>query len=192
MDEIATGKHILHSKLPVFCKHAARIILNKKMKTQLKNLRIYPTYVLKGTQAWDNFWIFLDLNQILICPSQIFEKNFASFPSIFARISMFEHFRGDWAYAEPNFFWEISKKFFLKIFTLVLLDRFLDVFSKFWFFIGEICILIRDFWVIFENYSMRMLSIHGNNFIAYWAYAEPISLHAEHTRNEFPRMLSQR
>ncbi len=66
----------------------------------------------KGTQAWDNFEFFLDLNQILICPSYIFEKNFASFPSIFARISMFEHFRGDWAYAEPNFFWEISKNFF--------------------------------------------------------------------------------
>ncbi len=30
-------------------------------------------------------------------------------------------------------------------FTLVLLDRFLDGFSKFGFFIGEICILIRDF-----------------------------------------------
>jgi hypothetical protein len=37
-----------------------------------------------------------------------------------------------------------------------------------------------------------MLSIRGNDFIACWAYAEPISSHAEHTRNEFPRMLSQR
>ena len=105
---------------------------------------------------------------------------------------MFEHFRGDWAYAEPNFFWEISKNFFFKIFTLVLLDRFLDGFSKFGFFIGKICILVRDFWVIFENYSMRMLSICRNDFIACWAYAEPISSHAEHTRNEFPLMLSQR
>ncbi len=43
-----------------------------------------------------------------------FEQNFASFPSIFARILMFEHFSGDWAYAEPNFFWEISKKIFLQ------------------------------------------------------------------------------
>ncbi len=111
---------------------------------------------------------------------------FASFPSIFARISMFEHFRGDWAYAEPIFFWAISNKFFFfKIFTLILLDRFLDGFWKFWFFIGEIWILIRDFWVIFENYSMRMLSIRGNDFNACWAYAEPISSHVEHTRNEF-------
>ncbi len=76
------------------------------------------------------------------------------------------------------------QKFFFKIFTLVLLDRFLDGFSKFWFLIGEICILIRDFWVIFENYSMHMLSIGGNDFIACWAYAEPISSHAEHTRTQ--------
>ncbi len=105
---------------------------------------------------------------------------------------MYEHFRGDWAYGEPNFFWEIYKKFFSKILTLVLLDRFLDGFSKVRLFIGEICILIRDFWVFFENYSMRMLSIRGNDFIACWAYVEPISSHAQYTRNEFPRMLSQR
>ena len=74
---------------------------------------------------------------------------------------------------------DIPKIFFLKIFTLVPLDRFLDGFSKFGFFIGEICILIRDFWVIFENYSMRMLSIRGNDFIAWWAYVERISAHAQ-------------
>jgi hypothetical protein len=91
-----------------------------------------------------------------------------------------------------KFFWEISNNFFFQNLHFVLLDGFLDGFSKFCFFIGEICILIRDFWVIVENYSMRMLSIRGNDFIACWAYAEPISSHAEHTRNEFPRMLSQR
>ncbi len=98
---------------------------------------------------------------------------------------MFEHFRGDWAYGEPNFFERYPKKFFFKIFTLVLSDRFLDGFSKFGFFIGEICILFRDFWVIFENYCMRVLSTRGNDFNAYWAYAELISSHAEHTRNDF-------
>ncbi len=82
------------------------------------------------------------------------------------------------------------KNFFFKIITLVLLHGFLKGFSKFWFFIGEICILIGDFWVIFKNYSMRMLSIRGNNFIACWAYAESISSHTEHTRNKFSRMLS--
>ncbi len=87
---------------------------------------------------------------------------------------------------------DIPKNFFCKIFTLVLLDGFLDGFSKFRFFIGEICILIWVFQVIFENYSMRMLSIRGNNFIACWAYAEPISSHAEYTRNKFSRMLSVR
>ncbi len=145
----------------------------------------------KGTQAWNNFEFFFDLNQILICPWKIFEKNFASYPSSFARISKFEHFRGDWAYAEPNFFGEIPQSFFFK-FTLVLLDGFINGFSKFWFFIVEICILIGDFWVIFENYSMRMLSIRGNDFIAHWAYEETILSHTEHTRHEFSSMLSQR
>ncbi len=65
---------------------------------------------------------------------------------------------------------DIQKIFFFKIFTMVLLDGFLDGFSKFWFFIVKICILIRDFWVIFENYCKRMLSIRGNDFIACWAY----------------------
>ncbi len=44
---------------------------------------------------------------------------------------------------------------------------------------GEICILLRDFWVIIKNYSMRMLSIRGNDFIACWAYEERISAHAQ-------------
>ncbi len=41
-------------------------------------------------------------------------------------------------------------------------------------------------WAIFENYSMRMLSMLGNDFIAHWAYEETISSHTEHTKNEFP------
>ena len=77
------------------------------------------------------------------------------------------------------------------MFTWVLLDEFLNGFSKFGFIV-EICILIWDFWVIFKNYSMRMLSIRGNDFIAHWAYEETISSHTEHTPNEFSRMLSQR
>ncbi len=88
-----------------------------------------------------------------------------------------------------------TKFFSFKIFTLVLLDGFLDGFWKFLLFKVKICILIWYFWVFFENYRMRklrMLSIRENDFIACWAYAEPISLHTEHTRNEFPRMLSQR
>jgi hypothetical protein len=55
------------------------------------------------------------------------------------------------------FFERYPNNFFSKIFTLVLLDRFLDGFSKFCFFIGKICILIRDY---------RMLSIRGTDFIA--------------------------
>ncbi len=85
-----------------------------------------------------------------------------------------------------------QKIFFLKIFTLVLQVGFLDGFSKFPFFLVKICILIWYFWVIFENYSMRTLSIRGNDFIAHWAYEETISSHTEHTPNEFSRLLSQR
>jgi hypothetical protein len=35
-----------------------------------------------------------------------------------------------------------------------------------------------------------MLSIHGNDFIACWEYAEWISSHAEHTQKRFHRTLS--
>ncbi len=44
-----------------------------------------------------------------------------------------------------KFFLRDIQNFFFKIFTMVLLDRFSDGFSKFRFFIVEICILIRDF-----------------------------------------------
>ncbi len=82
------------------------------------------------------------------------EKKFASFPSILARFSKCEHFRGDWAYAEPNFFGETSKKFF---FLKVHFGPIRWVPKR--FFVVEICILIRDSWVIFENYSMRISSL---------------------------------
>ncbi len=89
------------------------------------------------------------------------------------------------------FLMSYPKNYFFKIFNLVLLDRFLDGFWRFRLFVVKICIFICYFWVFFENYNMRMLSICGNDFIACWAYLEPISSHTEHTRNEFPRMLSQ-
>ncbi len=73
------------------------------------------------------------------------------------------------------FLMSYSKIFFVKVLTLVLLDGFLDGFWKFWLFIVKICILIWYFWVFFKNYSMRMLSIRGNDFIARSAYSEPIS-----------------
>ncbi len=76
---------------------------------------------------------------------------------------------------------DIQKNIFFKIFTMVLLDGFLDGFSKFWFFIVEICILIRDFW------SFSKIIVY-----ACWANAETILSHAEHTRNWFHRTLSIR
>jgi hypothetical protein len=41
------------------------------------------------------------------------------------------------------------------------------------------------FGIIFENYSMRTLSKRENDFIAHWAYVEPISSHTEHPPYEF-------
>ncbi len=79
------------------------------------------------------------------------------------------------------FLMSYPKIIFFKIFTLVLLEGFLDAFSKFRLFIVKICILMWYFWVFFENYSMRSVC---------WAYAETILSHAEHTRNRFHRTLS--
>ncbi len=125
-------------------------------------------------------------------PLVIFEKNFGSFPSIFARIRSSKIFAVTQHTRNQNFLERYPKKILLKRFTLVLLDGFLNGFSELRFFIVEICILIWDFWVIFENYSMGMLNIRGNDFTAHWAYEEMISSHTEHTRNEFHRWLSIR
>ncbi len=75
-------------------KNAPRIL--KEIHGNLaRNLEVPYCTTFKGTQAWDNFEFFYR-NQNLIFPWSIFGQNFASFPSIFARISMFEDFRGDW------------------------------------------------------------------------------------------------
>jgi hypothetical protein len=147
---------------------------------------------------------FFYLNQNLISPRSIFKKNFDSFPSIFARILMFEHFRGDWAFVESKFFGEISiysQNLHLNLVFLILFKNYCT---------SMMSIRGNDFY--------RTLSIQGNNFIAHWAYeeqifahaqpavkceqflhvhlcwayAERISSHTEHTQNEFHRWLSIR
>ncbi len=142
------------------------------------------TIRLKGTQAWNNLEFFLPISYPYM-PFVNFWKKIGCFSFNFCKNFDVRTFLR-WLSIRGT-------KFFLRdIPKNVFSDGFLDGFSKFLFFIGEICILIRDFWVIFKNYIMHMLSIHGNDFIACWANAEPISSHAEHTRNEFLRMLSQR
>ncbi len=137
----------------------------------------------------------------------------ASFPSIFARISKFEHFRGDWAYAErypKKIFLQkvhfgpitwVPKRFFkISIFfsrNLHFNLGFLSNFRKFYYAHAE----------HMRKRFYRTLSIRGNDFIAHWAYEERIFahaqpavkceqflhvIHAEHTRNEFNRTLSIR
>ncbi len=94
---------------------------------------------------------------------------------------MFEHFRGDWAYAEPNFFDELSKKFFFQNLHFGPISWFLRRFLKISIIYSQNLHFNFVFCVFFENYSMRMLSICGNDLS-----------HAEHTRNRFHRTLSIR
>ncbi len=105
----------------------------------------------------------------------IFEKKFDSFLLNFTRISMFQHFCDDWAYAE-RFFVVRYVKFFFLMFTLVQLDGFL------WQFF-EISIiysrkLIALWWGCF-GYFTKIIACAGS------AYAETISSLAEHTRKDF-------
>ncbi len=161
---------------------------------------------------------FFYLNQDLICPGWIFQNCLILFLNFCQNFDVrtFSWWLSKWAYVEPSFFGELSKIFFL---TLVLLDEFLDCFSKFRLIIVEICILIWLFGVIFENYSMRTndfiahcaMCIRWTNFCicsvcdeistvfiwtskrvvnACWAHAEVISSHAEHTRNEFQNFIA--
>ncbi len=52
------------------------------------------------------------------------------------------------------------------------------------------CSASGKMWTFLDVQSM--LSIRGMNFITHWAYEELISSHAEHTGNQFHRMLSMR
>ncbi len=91
-----------------------------------------------------------------------------------------------WLIREPNFFGELSKKIFLQNVHFGPIRWVPRRFSKFQFFIVEIFHFNLIFLGNFRNlYSMHMLSIRGNDFIAHWAYSETVSSHTEHTRNQF-------
>jgi hypothetical protein len=111
---------------------------------------------------------------------------FASFPSIFARISKFEQFSGDWVYAEPNFFGEISKKICLKVHCgpiRLVPKRFFTIFSQnLHFNLG----FLSNFRKLLHAHAehtrkrfYRTLSIRGNDFFTHWAYEERIFAHAQ-------------
>jgi hypothetical protein len=93
-----------------------------------------------------------------------FREKFRFFSFDFRQISMFEHFRGDWAYAEPNFFDELPIKIFFQIEERISAH-------------AQPAVKCEQF-----LHVQYMLSIRGTNFIAHWAYAERI----------FHRMLSIR
>ncbi len=80
------------------------------------------------------------------------------------------------------------KKMFFKKFTVVLLDGFLNGFSKFWFFLVENLHFnlgfLSNFWKLLHAHAEHMrkrfyrtLSLRGNDFIAHWAYEEQIFAH---------------
>ncbi len=101
-----------------------------------------------------------------------FWKKFASCPSIFARILKFKYFRGDWAYAEPNFLERYPKKFFQlgpiwwlpkRFFKLLIsFSRNLHFNLGFWEHTRKRFVA---HWA-FEERLHRTLSIRGTNFRA--------------------------
>jgi hypothetical protein len=62
---------------------------------------------------------------------------------------MLEHFRGDGANGEPKFFGELSEFFLFEMFTLVLLDEFLDSYFNILLFDSQ----NLHFICIFESFS---------------------------------------
>jgi hypothetical protein len=152
-------------------------------------------------------------------PFAIFRKNFASFPSIFVRILMFEHFRGDWAYAEPNFLDELANNFFLqnlhfgpirwlprRFLKILIIDSqnlhfnlvFFEYFSK---IIACVCLAYAETILSHAEHTLNRfhctLSIRGTNFRACSASCKmwtvfTCTIHAQHTRNEFYRTLTIR
>ncbi len=141
-------------------------------------------------QAWDNFEFFFYLNQNLICPWSIFEKHIDSFPSNFAKISMFKHFRGDWAYAEPYFFGELSKNFYPQNFHFGPVRCVPTQFSKISISFGQNLhfnlVFLSNFLKLYHAHAEHAwkqfyctLSIRGNNIIAHWAYVKRIFAYAQ-------------
>jgi hypothetical protein len=154
-------------QLLMWCRHEAREA-------------IFQSTFLKGTQAWDVFEIFFFKSNPYM-PLVNFRKKFRLVSFDFRQNFEVRTFTRWLSIRGTKFFLEISKEFFVKIFTMVLLDVFLDGFSKFWFFKVELCILIG----FFESFSKTIECVC-------WAYAETILSHAEHARNRFHRILSIR
>ncbi len=165
--------------------------------------------VIKGTQAWDNLEFFFTKIKSLYSLGKFSKKIsllFLRFSPEFRSSNIFavtEHTRNQ------IFLERYPKNFFFKMFTWVLFDGFLNCFSKFGFFIVEICILMWDFWIIFENYSIlshtehtrkpfhRTLSILRTNFSVCSASGKMLTvftctIYAEHTGKWFYRTLSIR
>jgi hypothetical protein len=90
--------------------------------------------LLKGTQAWDIFEFFFWPKSNPYTPLVNFRKIFCLVSFDFRQNFEVRTFTQWLSIRGTKFIWEISKIFFFKIFTVALLDGFLDGFSKFWFF----------------------------------------------------------
>ncbi len=100
---------------------------------------------------------------------------------------MFEHFRGDWAYAEPNFFDKLSKNFLFQNLHFGPIRwvprRFLKISMIYLHFSLVFLSIVRTSKIIAcvcWAYAETILShadIHGTDFIVHWAYEERISVH---------------
>jgi hypothetical protein len=132
-----------------------------------------------------------------------FRKNFRFFSFNFRQNFDVRTFSRWLSIRGTNLFGELKKPFFFKMFTLVLLDEFLDGFSKFaWKRFYRTLSMRKKFhrsqsirrttFLVCSWTSERMLSIRGTNFTACWACAETISSQTELTRKQFHRMLSIR
>jgi hypothetical protein len=95
-------------------------------------------------------------------PLENFRKKFRFFSFDFRQnfeVRTFSRWLSNVSIRGTKFYWrDILNFFFFKMFIWVLLDEFLNSFSKFGFFIVEICFLV-GIWVIFKNYSMRTVHI---------------------------------
>ncbi len=101
----------------------------------------------------------------------MFEKNFASFPSIFARIRSSNIFAVTERTRNQNFL-ERNKNNFKFHFDPI---RWVPKrFFKISIYFSQNLHFNFGFLSYFRKYSMRRLSIRGNDFIAHWAYEEAI------------------
>ncbi len=106
-------------------------------------------------------------------------SRFKSFYFFSPKITTFGRFRPNVAFWSM-FWFKPFRNFLRKITIFRNFDQWSEILS------------VSDGRPLSQGVCPSLLCIHGNDFIAHWAYEEMISSHTEHTLNEFSFMLSQR